>query len=343
MASKRETEDCMVRIDSYSWNICITELAEDMYKSLYLLLIWAPSRSLWAHRQRLAGDATATATAASRQLQQLGKELGSQSRATRKDQVTPHVCFFTFERPQAFTFRKTLSVRNIRLLVVLLSTFIAWLPELCVASMASDGDMAKRPIRWGILGSGLISKDFVGALKGLDDAEVILLSPVQCFTALSCKSATPRDLHTQRGNFPQFYQMENSTAVARHSSSAHVRCLACALQVVSVGARSLESAQKFARELGVPKACGSYDDVICDDNVDVVYVGTVAHTHVSLAEAAIAAGKPVLVEKPLALNAADAAALVAKAKEANVFMMEGMWTRCFPAVAKVRPTRGELM
>jgi len=62
----------------------------------------------------------------------------------------------------------------------------------------------------------------------------------------------------------------------------------------------------------------------------------VAHTHVSLAEAAIAAGKPVLVEKPLALNAADAAALVAKAKEANVFMMEGMWTRCFPAVAKVR-------
>jgi len=79
-----------------------------------------------------------------------------------------------------------------------------------------------------------------------------------------------------------------------------------------------------------------YEELIQDPNIDVVYVGSVAQAHASLARRVLLADKPVVVEKPLTLSFEESSELVNLARERNVFMTEGMWTRCFPAMKKIR-------
>lgn len=101
-------------------------------------------------------------------------------------------------------------------------------------------------------------------------------------------------------------------------------------------ARSLSSAQQFAQAHGVARAYGSYEELCQDPEVDAVYVGTLHTSHAEHAQLALAHGKHVLVEKPMAMNAREAAATVALAREKKLFFLEGMWTRFFPAVRHVR-------
>ncbi|XP_037090767.1 trans-1,2-dihydrobenzene-1,2-diol dehydrogenase-like isoform X2 [Pollicipes pollicipes] len=134
-------------------------------------------------------------------------------------------------------------------------------------------------IRWGIIGCGNISHDFVTAVRSLK-AE------------------------------------ENQT-------------------VVAVAARSLENAKKFAGKHQVPKAYGSYAEIMDDPDIDVYYVGTVQPTHFDVVSQLLKARRPVLCEKPLCMTVRQTQELVNLSYEKETFLMEAVWTRCFPAVRRL--------
>ena len=114
--------------------------------------------------------------------------------------------------------------------------------------------------------------------------------------------------------------------------------------VVAVAGRSASasSTTAFAADLvarqkgGAPIAACDYDSLAARDDVDIVYVGNVNTAHFASTMKCIEAGKHVLVEKPIGVNYAEAAALVKAAREKGVFLMEGLWTRFLPAVVKAR-------
>lgn len=105
--------------------------------------------------------------------------------------------------------------------------------------------------------------------------------------------------------------------------------------VVAVGSRTSDKAEAFAAETGVP-FYGTYQDVLSRDDVDAVYVATTHNFHLATALEAIAAGKPVLIEKPIVRNSAELTILRAAAEEANVLVMEAMWSRFLPHYALIR-------
>lgn len=101
-------------------------------------------------------------------------------------------------------------------------------------------------------------------------------------------------------------------------------------QIVAVGSRDAERARSFADTYAVPHVHGSYEDLVADPEVDVVYVASPHSRHRDQALLAIAAGKHVLVEKAFTRNAAEAQEVVDAARAAGVFVMEAMWTRYLP-------------
>ncbi len=108
-------------------------------------------------------------------------------------------------------------------------------------------------------------------------------------------------------------------------------------QVVrAVGSRSSRSAAEAAARWGVATAHGSYEALVADPAVDVVYVATPHNFHLPHALLAIAAGKHVLVEKPVGLDAAEARQIGEAADRAGVFCMEAMWTLFLPKFDVVR-------
>jgi predicted dehydrogenase len=107
-------------------------------------------------------------------------------------------------------------------------------------------------------------------------------------------------------------------------------------RVGAVGSRSIERAQAFAQELGIPQAYGSYQELVQDPQVDVVYVGTRNSDHHGHCLLALRAGKPVLCEKPFCINAAQLSEMISLAREQRLFLMEAMWTRFFPLVSRLR-------
>jgi predicted dehydrogenase len=110
-------------------------------------------------------------------------------------------------------------------------------------------------------------------------------------------------------------------------------------ELVAVGSRSRERAEAFAERFGIPQAFGSYDDLFASD-IDVVYLATPHGQHTDLARAAIEAGKALLVEKSFTTSVADTEAVIAAARARGVFVMEAMWTRFLPAVARLREIVG---
>lgn len=106
-------------------------------------------------------------------------------------------------------------------------------------------------------------------------------------------------------------------------------------QAALIASRSPERAKAFAAQLGIPAFAGSYEEAAAA-KVDAVYIATPPSEHRAHALLFIAAGKPVLIEKPFAANASDAEAIVAAARSAGVFCMEGMWTRFLPAMRRAR-------
>ncbi|WP_125773119.1 Gfo/Idh/MocA family protein [Antribacter gilvus] len=115
--------------------------------------------------------------------------------------------------------------------------------------------------------------------------------------------------------------------------------------VVAVGSRDLAKAEAFATAHAPgARAHGTYEELVSDPDVDVVYVATPHSHHHEHALLAIRAGKHVLVEKAFTRNTPEAQEVLAAAKEAGVFCMEAMWTRFLPHVAALRGViaRGEI-
>jgi predicted dehydrogenase len=105
--------------------------------------------------------------------------------------------------------------------------------------------------------------------------------------------------------------------------------------LVAVGSRTAESAQRFASKYNIPRVHGSYEALANDPEVDAIYVATPHTGHMEETLRCIAAGKAVLCEKPFAVNATQAATMIAAAKAANVPLMEAMWSRFLPSIRKV--------
>ena len=135
-------------------------------------------------------------------------------------------------------------------------------------------------LRWGIIGAGLISHDFVLALRTLSS-----------------------DKHSV-------------VAVCETFSEA--------------------DADSFAKRHGVPKVYTALEDFLADDQVNVVYIGTIHITHHQVAMKVLSAKKPTLCEKPMSTNVEFTKEMISKAREKGVFFMEATWMRFFPAVAELR-------
>ena len=99
----------------------------------------------------------------------------------------------------------------------------------------------------------------------------------------------------------------------------------------AVASRSLERAEQFAKEWNYEKAYGSYEEMVADPDVELVYVASPHSHHYEHAKLCIEAGKHVLVEKAFTVNATQAEELVRLAKEKNVLLAEAIWTRYMPA------------
>lgn len=108
----------------------------------------------------------------------------------------------------------------------------------------------------------------------------------------------------------------------------------------AVSSRSQASADAFAASRGFAKAYGNdggvagYQRLVEDPDVDVVYVATPHGQHHEVVKAALSAGKHVLCEKALTINAREAAELVALAREQKLFLMEAMWSRFLPSMQR---------
>lgn len=106
--------------------------------------------------------------------------------------------------------------------------------------------------------------------------------------------------------------------------------------LVAVGSRSAGGAERFAEEFGIPRAHASYEDLVADPDVDIVYVSTPHPFHADNAILALEAGKHVLVEKPFTLNQAEAERVRDVAAAQGLLAMEAMWTRYLPHMVRIR-------
>ncbi|MBM3495232.1 MAG: Gfo/Idh/MocA family oxidoreductase, partial [Armatimonadetes bacterium] len=104
----------------------------------------------------------------------------------------------------------------------------------------------------------------------------------------------------------------------------------------AVASRTPGRADAFADKWNVAKRYGSYEELVADPDIDAVYVSTPHPYHAPCSLLAIEAGKPVLCEKPFTVNAAQARKVVGAARARGVFVMEAMWTRFFPIMARMR-------
>ena len=107
-------------------------------------------------------------------------------------------------------------------------------------------------------------------------------------------------------------------------------------QVCAVASKSLERAKVFAGKNGIPKAYGSYEELLDREKPDCAYIAVTANDHYRLAMMCVERGVPVLCEKAMFQNSAEAESLFAQAKERGVFVMEAMWSRFLPTTKRVK-------
>lgn len=106
----------------------------------------------------------------------------------------------------------------------------------------------------------------------------------------------------------------------------------------AVASRSQDRAYAFADTHEIPVRYGDYESLVRDPAIDVVYIATPHPRHCADTLLCLEHGKHVLCEKPLAMNAAQAARMVDAARTHGLFLMEALWTAFFPAIRKVRET-----
>jgi len=107
-------------------------------------------------------------------------------------------------------------------------------------------------------------------------------------------------------------------------------------RIEAIASRDLGGARAAAEALGIPKAYGSYAELLADPAIEAVYNPLPNHLHVPLSIEAAAAGKHVLCEKPIALSAAEAAKLIEARDRAGVLIQEAFMVRCHPQWLRAR-------
>jgi predicted dehydrogenase len=115
-------------------------------------------------------------------------------------------------------------------------------------------------------------------------------------------------------------------AAIKESSTGHL---------AAVGSRSLDAARAFAKTFGIPRAFGSYDDILNSDEVDAVYISLPNHLHEEWTVRCAAAGKHILCEKPFTVNRAQAERAIDAVRQAKVFLMEAFMYRVHPLTARL--------
>ena len=107
------------------------------------------------------------------------------------------------------------------------------------------------------------------------------------------------------------------------------------IEVYAIASRSIEKAETFARKHNIPKAYGSYEAMLKDTDISLVYIATPHSHHYLHAMMALEYGKAVLVEKAFTANAEQAEQLITAAENKGLFITEAIWTRYMPLSHKV--------
>ena len=109
-------------------------------------------------------------------------------------------------------------------------------------------------------------------------------------------------------------------------------------EVYAVGSRSMDAARSFVDRTGAEGArtYGSYEALVQNADIDVVYVATPHHLHVEHALLAVAAGRNTFVEKPIGLDDGEVAQMTAAAEEAGVLLREALWSAYLPKFDIIR-------
>ena len=106
-------------------------------------------------------------------------------------------------------------------------------------------------------------------------------------------------------------------------------------ELIAVGSRNQENADKFGDMFSVPVKCPSYQELADFADIDAIYISTPHPFHKENTIMCLQAGKPVLCEKPFAINSQEAATMVKTARDNGVFLMEAMWSRYLPAMQRI--------
>lgn len=106
--------------------------------------------------------------------------------------------------------------------------------------------------------------------------------------------------------------------------------------ITAIVSRKVESGKEFAGKYGCRKVSTNFTQMLDEEKPDVVYLAVPNDCHYTYIMEALERRIPVLCEKPMVDNKEQLEAVLKKAEEKQTFLMEGMWTRCFPAVEKAR-------
>jgi predicted dehydrogenase len=107
-------------------------------------------------------------------------------------------------------------------------------------------------------------------------------------------------------------------------------------EVCAVASKSAERAERFAKANGVSRSYGSYEELLDAEEPDAAYIAVTPNDHFRLTMLCVERGIPVLCEKAMFLNSFEARKAFGRAKEQNVFVMEALWSRYLPAIAKAK-------
>lgn len=107
-------------------------------------------------------------------------------------------------------------------------------------------------------------------------------------------------------------------------------------EIAAVGSRARNTAEAFGERFAIPRRHSNYQALAGDPDVDVIYVSTPHAFHKDHTLLCLDGGKAVLCEKPFAINAGEAQAMIARARQNGLFLMEAMWTRFLPVIVQVR-------
>ena len=136
-----------------------------------------------------------------------------------------------------------------------------------------------------------------------------------------------------RAGAPQRWGIAGAGSISRTVVPDLAGCQGVEVSIVQ--SRDAGKAEAFAQEFGISRSTCDFGELLADPLIDAIYIATPFATHHALAKRALLAGKHVLVEKPIAMNAAEAADLFAVASRMQVFLMEAMWMKFNPAFRRL--------